>query len=185
MDILGMMIFGMMEGIADNPFFFVLGACIVAITACVVVKMRVVDIRWVIVGVLGLAALALLAFAPAFVGSMVLIAVLYRFSMSTLVPWLRRAHQAHHHQPYQARQAAKDVVDEWVRPVRQPEPEPKPEPEPPQAPCGRELVVYGGASSPKAGQISPWAIWGVAGLMVVACRRPLGRHRRDGAPLQS
>jgi hypothetical protein len=68
MDIPATMIFGMMQGIGRQPFFFVLGACIVAITACVVVKMRVVDIRCVIVGVLGLAALALLCVRACFRG---------------------------------------------------------------------------------------------------------------------
>ena len=108
MDIPVIIIFGMMQGIADNPFFFVLGACIVAITACVVVKMRVVDIRWVILGVLGLAALALLAFAPAFSLSVALLVFAYRIGMTKLVPWLREVRQP--------RQASL-VDDEWVSPV--------------------------------------------------------------------
>jgi hypothetical protein len=161
-DIPVMILFGMMQGIADNPFFFVLGACIVAITACVVARTVSINIGWVIVGVLGLAALALLAFAPAFSVCVALLVFAYRITMTKLVPWLREVRQPRQASPVD--EWISPVVDEWVSPVRRPQPQSR------QAPCGRELVVYEGgaqASSPKAGQIDPWVIWAVVGSMMV------------------
>jgi hypothetical protein len=163
MDMLGLALIGMLGGIVDSPFFFVLGACIVAITACIVARFCsfTINIGWVILGVLGLVALALLAFAPAFSLSVALLVFAYRIGMTKLVPWLREVRQ-----PRQASlvddEWVSPVVDEWVRPV--------PQPQPRQAPSDRELVLYKGvaqAPSPKAGQIDPWMIWAVVGSMTV------------------
>jgi hypothetical protein len=112
--------------------------------------------------VLGLVALALLAFAPAFSLSIALLVFAYRIGMTKLVPWLREVRQPRQASPVD--EWVSPVVDEWVSPVRRPQPQSR------QTPCGRELVVYEGdaqALSPKAGQIDPWVIWAVVGSMMV------------------
>jgi hypothetical protein len=167
-DIPVIIIFGMMQGVADNPFFFVLGACIVTITACVVARFCsfTINIGWVILGVLGLVALALLAFAPAFPLSVALLVFAYRIGMTKLVPWLREVRQPRRASPVDDEWVS-PVVNEWVSPVRRPQPQSQPRQAPP---CDRELVVYEGgaqASSPRAGQIDPWAIWAVVGFMAL------------------
>jgi hypothetical protein len=124
-----MIIFGMMQGIADNQFFFVLGACVAAITTCVVARTLSINTRWIVVGVLGLvlglAALALLAFAPAFVACVVLLVLAYRINMLKLVPWLREVRQPRQASPV-VDEWVSPVVDEWVSPVRRPQPQPQP-----------------------------------------------------------
>ena len=118
MDMLGLALIGMVGGIVDNPFFFVLGACIVVITACIAARLCsfTINIGWVILGVLGLVALALLAFAPAFSLSVALLVFAYRIGMTKLVPWLREVRQP---RPVDDEWVS-PVVDEWVSQVRQP-----------------------------------------------------------------
>jgi hypothetical protein len=120
MDMLGLALIGMVGGIVDNPFFFVLGACIVAITACIVARFCsfTINIGWVILGILGLVALALLAFAPAFSLSVALLVFAYRIGMTKLVPWLREVRQPRQASPVD-NEWVSPVVNEWVRPVPQ------------------------------------------------------------------
>ena len=77
-------------------------------------------IGWVILGILGLVALALLAFAPAFSLSVALLVFAYRIGMTKLVPWLREVRQPRQASPVH-NEWVSPVVNEWVRPVPQPQ----------------------------------------------------------------